>query len=266
MPYNQTGTFTPLITFQDATPALAEDQNSQDADIAGGLTQCLTRGGLAPATANISFGGFKLTNLGAASDPGDAINLSLLGSYTFTEAQIIASLTYTPANKAGDTFTGSVHFGAGAIVDTGGLTVTVGNLAVTAGALSVSGAATLSNGATVSNGLTVSSGPTTLGTATASTVAATDNSTNVATTAFVNNAVPLVTAAAAFGAVGSLACASSSGVDVAPGGTIAGSALTSYHAGSTSSVTLSGTWRFLGTSNSAPLSNGGAGQLYLRIS
>jgi microcystin-dependent protein len=81
MPYNGSGTFNPLITFVDNTPATAEDQNSQDSDIAGGLTNCMTLDGQAPATDNLSMGGFLLNNLGPGVAQTDAVNLSQLTSF-----------------------------------------------------------------------------------------------------------------------------------------------------------------------------------------
>lgn len=80
MPFNGTGIFTPLITFVDNTLATAEDQNSQDIDIASGLTDCMTRDGQAPATANISLGGFRINNVGTGTATTDAVNLSQLSA------------------------------------------------------------------------------------------------------------------------------------------------------------------------------------------
>jgi hypothetical protein len=73
LPYNGSGTFTPAVTFTDGTTATAEDQNTQDVDIASGLTQCQTRAGLAPATANWNMGGNKLVSLSNGSAPGDSV-------------------------------------------------------------------------------------------------------------------------------------------------------------------------------------------------
>lgn len=280
MPYNQSGVFHPLITFQDNTPATAEDQNTQDADIAGGLTQAMTRAGLAPATANISFGGFQAKNIGSAADPGDAINLGFLRTYTFSQAQIIASLTYTPANKAGDTFTGAVGFSSGITIATAGIVVTAGNLTLTSGnqtitsgnltlsngTLSVSGgAATFNNGATFAAGLTVSSGTAAIGAATATTATVGDNSTNVATTAFVTTAVNNVLTVAAL-SLGAYAGASQ-GVGVsgtAIGATVTGSTLTSYpSASATGGTTLTGIWEFMGRSGAG---DGNSGNLWRRDS
>jgi hypothetical protein len=75
MPFNGSGSFSPAITFVDNTPATAGDQNTQDVDIAGGLTNCITRDGQSPAHANLPMGAFKLTQLGAGSVNSDSVNL-----------------------------------------------------------------------------------------------------------------------------------------------------------------------------------------------
>ena len=73
MPFSGSGVFTPAVTFADNTDATAEDQNTQDVDIANGLTACMTRAGLSAATANWNMGGFKLTGLGAGSSSQDSV-------------------------------------------------------------------------------------------------------------------------------------------------------------------------------------------------
>lgn len=88
MPYNGSGTFTPAVTFVDNTPATAEDQNTQDLDIATGLTDCMTRDGQAPALANLSMGGFKLQEVAPGTLAGDAVNYTQLTSYQITLAQL----------------------------------------------------------------------------------------------------------------------------------------------------------------------------------
>jgi microcystin-dependent protein len=80
IPFSPTGVFTPLVTFNDGTLATAEDQNSQDSDIAAGLSECMTLAGLAPATANIPMGGFKFTGLGPGSASTDSVNQSQLSA------------------------------------------------------------------------------------------------------------------------------------------------------------------------------------------
>jgi microcystin-dependent protein len=80
MPFSATGIFTPAVTFVPDSPATAADQNTQDVDMAQGFTDCLTRDGLAPATNNISFGGFQINELGAGVAPTDAATVSQAGS------------------------------------------------------------------------------------------------------------------------------------------------------------------------------------------
>lgn len=82
MPFNGNGVFNPLITFIPDSPATAEDQNSQDADIAAGLSNCMTRDGQAPATNNLSMGGFQLKELAAGTNASDAATISQLNSIT----------------------------------------------------------------------------------------------------------------------------------------------------------------------------------------
>lgn len=49
-------------------------------DMASGLSNCVTRNGQSPATANLPMGGFKLTGVAAGVNPGDAVNFSQLSS------------------------------------------------------------------------------------------------------------------------------------------------------------------------------------------
>lgn len=94
MPFNGTGTFVPAITFVLGSPATAADQNTQDTDIASGLSDCMTRDGQAPATANLSMGGFQLNEVGTGVAPGDAVNLGQAGSIGIvSEVRMIASST-----------------------------------------------------------------------------------------------------------------------------------------------------------------------------
>jgi microcystin-dependent protein len=74
MPYNGSGTFTPLITFQPNTPATAEDQNSQDTDISSGISNSITKDGQGIPSANISWNNYRITNLGNPVLGTDACN------------------------------------------------------------------------------------------------------------------------------------------------------------------------------------------------
>lgn len=97
MPFNSTGVFTSAVTFHDDTDATAEDQNAQDQDIAGGLTACMTRAGLAAATANQQLGGFQIKGLGAGTLPTDAANVSQIAGINPAGEIIIYAGTVIPA-------------------------------------------------------------------------------------------------------------------------------------------------------------------------
>ena len=114
MPFSSGGVFTPAVTFQDGTTATAEDQNSQDTDLANGLTQCWTRAGLAPPTANLSVGGYKFTELANGSNPGDSINYGQLTSQVFAISQMPAAAQLTAfLNLFSSTLQGLVPASAG---------------------------------------------------------------------------------------------------------------------------------------------------------
>jgi microcystin-dependent protein len=74
MPYSAAGVFTQAVTFTDGTAATAEDQNTQDSDIASGLTAVGWATGNASASApgNMNMGGHKLTNLANGTAATDA--------------------------------------------------------------------------------------------------------------------------------------------------------------------------------------------------
>ncbi len=64
--------FTPLVEFVPDTPATAEDQNSQDQDIADGLTQCILKNGDSVMTGDLDMDGHKIVNLGPGTASTDA--------------------------------------------------------------------------------------------------------------------------------------------------------------------------------------------------
>lgn len=128
MPFNGSGVFTPAVTFADNTTATAEDQNTQDSDIANGLTACMTRAGLAPATANWNMAGFKLTGLGTGSSSQDSVaygqisfllsigSMTVLGNNTGSSAAPVA-LSQAQLTALINAFTSSL---AGAVPASGG--------------------------------------------------------------------------------------------------------------------------------------------------
>lgn len=93
MPYNGSGSFTlvagnPVVT---NTSISSVTHNSTETDIANGLTNCLTRDGQSPATANIPMGGFKITGLAAGSASADSTNYSQLAVIGVTEQTALGS-------------------------------------------------------------------------------------------------------------------------------------------------------------------------------
>lgn len=127
MPFNGSGTFNVAIIFQPNTPATAEDQNTQDGDIATALSDCMTRDGQSPATANIPMGGFKLTNLGNGSASTDSVSYGQLTTIVnpaiqpFTSAPSIAAawvvLGEVPAGEF-PSLTGDITTPGGSLITT----------------------------------------------------------------------------------------------------------------------------------------------------
>ena len=94
--------------------------NGLTADIAAGITVALTKNGQNSATANIPFGGFKATGLGAATSAGDATRFEqvyIRGETNIATAATcsIFALTETTLNLTGVTTVTS--FGAGTAGD-----------------------------------------------------------------------------------------------------------------------------------------------------
>jgi hypothetical protein len=88
--FNGSGTFVINSSGQPVvanTVASATVFNAFTADIATGLSTCITKDGQTTPTNNIPMGGFKLTNLGAATVGTDAVRLSQLQAGT---AQLLA--------------------------------------------------------------------------------------------------------------------------------------------------------------------------------
>jgi len=90
MPYNGSGTFSltsgnPVVS---GTTISSTVQNTTMSDVAVALTNCVTRDGQSPPTANIPMGGYKITGLAAAAANGDAVRYEqaalLAGTNTFT--------------------------------------------------------------------------------------------------------------------------------------------------------------------------------------
>lgn len=110
MAFNGSGTFSliagnPVVSGTTISSTWA---NNTLVDIAtNGLTNCITKDGQTTVTANIPFGGFRLTNIGAASATTDAARASQVQNSSMTAltgvsgtSTITASATPTPAAYA----------------------------------------------------------------------------------------------------------------------------------------------------------------------
>ncbi len=85
MSFNGSGTFQINTTGQPVVTGTVISVtmfNAFTADIATGLTTCLTRDGQSLPTANIPMGGFKLTGVGAATVTGDALSYGRAATVT----------------------------------------------------------------------------------------------------------------------------------------------------------------------------------------
>jgi len=117
MSFNGSGTFLinsagqPVVT---NTIISSTAFNALTADLATGLSTCLTKDGQTTPTANIPLGGFKLTNVGAAALLGDALSfgrdatiddltvtgtISVSGLGTYTNTQTFSGSTSALAAK-----------------------------------------------------------------------------------------------------------------------------------------------------------------------
>lgn len=109
MAFNGSGTYQlpagqPVVT---GTTISSTTHNTLANDLATALSLCMTKDGQQTPTANIKFGGYRLTGIGAATDVADAVrasqaqnsSLSYLSSVAGTNT-ITASATPTPAAYA----------------------------------------------------------------------------------------------------------------------------------------------------------------------
>lgn len=132
MPYNGTGTFNRIYSWAvDAATSVAISSSRTDAEMNGfaaALTNCITRDGQSPPSADLPMGGKKIANLGLATVAGDALSqaagdaryLLLTGGWTGT-------LPFTSAAAAGITLqkTGA-NAGTAQVYNDGGLNLIAG--------------------------------------------------------------------------------------------------------------------------------------------
>ena len=78
MPYNGSGTFVRLSSWvvdaANGIDILSTKMDAEDNGFAAGLTNCITRDGQSPPSADIPWGGKRLMNLGTATAGTDALN------------------------------------------------------------------------------------------------------------------------------------------------------------------------------------------------
>jgi hypothetical protein len=96
MSYNGNGVFLINTAGQPVTPGTVISStafNALTADLAGGLTNAITKDGQSTPTSNIPMGGFKITGLGAATNPNDAVRLAQLQGGTFNYVTVTGTDT-----------------------------------------------------------------------------------------------------------------------------------------------------------------------------
>jgi len=97
MSFNGSGTFLINSAGQPVVPntiITSTAFNALTADLAAGLSTCLTKDGQTTPTANIKLGGFKLVNVGAPTLSGDALafgNAATISTLTLTNALTVAN-------------------------------------------------------------------------------------------------------------------------------------------------------------------------------
>ncbi|MCW3678211.1 hypothetical protein [Burkholderia cenocepacia] len=98
MPFNGNGVFNLVYNWQvDAANQVnisSSRMMGQEQDIAAGLSNCVTRNGQSPATANIPLGGFRITGMADPVNPQDAATKN----YVDTTVQQIAVGGSRPAS------------------------------------------------------------------------------------------------------------------------------------------------------------------------
>lgn len=104
MPFNGSGTFTPVYNWQtdkaNGIKIRADRMDGQDDDIADGFTNSVTRDGQSPATADLPMGGFKHSNVAVATARTNYLTAGQFQDNSlkyFTAAGTIDAYTLTPS-------------------------------------------------------------------------------------------------------------------------------------------------------------------------
>lgn len=157
MPFNGSGSFSPPgASFPAVASTLIESAkfNAVINDLATGLSTCITKDGQTTVTANIPFGGNKLTGVAAATARTDAATLASIqdgtGVYVGTVGGTADAITLTPSPAITAYATGQRFLFLSGGTSTGAVTVAVSSLA--AKAIQTSGSA-LTGGEIVSGKL-----------------------------------------------------------------------------------------------------------------
>ena len=131
MSYNGSGVFQinsagqPVVT---GTTITSTAFNALTADLATGLTTCITKDGQTTPTANIPMGNFKITGLGQGTAAGQAV------AYPAPSASVIGTTTNdsAAAGYIGEVVTSTVASGAGVSL-VSGTAKTITSISLTAG-------------------------------------------------------------------------------------------------------------------------------------
>lgn len=100
MPFNGVGVFERIYQWvQDAANGIFVDATRTDTDsndIAAGLTNCVTRDGQSPWTADLPAGGFKVTGMAQGANPNDSVNYDQVFN---SPAFVTPTATTSPTNS-----------------------------------------------------------------------------------------------------------------------------------------------------------------------
>lgn len=114
MPFNGSGSFSPLYSFvndaNNGIKILASRQDQQWTDVCtNGLSDCMTRDGQSPATANIPMGTFKIINLGNGTVATDG---AAFGQIQAAQGALVGFIGGLILSAAGSTGTFGIAPGA----------------------------------------------------------------------------------------------------------------------------------------------------------
>ena len=106
MPFDPQGNFTRVMNWQDdaanSIPIVASRHDDEDDNFAQGLSNTLCRDGRAAMTGNLKMGSFKITGLGNGTTNNDAINKSQLDSVQTTLNSSITNLSNNAVKITGN--------------------------------------------------------------------------------------------------------------------------------------------------------------------